>query len=180
MHVLQPFHQTTGLKANHSKSQIVFGGCSTQLQQSCLRITGFHDGTLPLTYLGVPITASKLGKVECRTLVEKIMGKIKLWSSRSLTFARRAQLLNTVVFGMYNFWASIFILPQEVIDQITQLSRNYLWGGSADYKRAPYVSWKVVCSPKKYGGLGLENLAAWNKASIAKLVWFIALKKDIL
>ena len=28
--------------------------------------------------------------------------------------------------------------------------------------------------------MGLKNLAAWNKASIAKLVWCVALKKDIL
>jgi len=27
---------------------------------------------------------------------------------------------------------------------------------------------------------GLRNLVAWNKASIAKLVWHIALKKDLL
>jgi len=72
MQALQTFHQTAGLKANHSKSQIVFGGCTPQLQHSCLRITGFQDGTLPLTYLGVPITVSKLSKAECRTLVEKI------------------------------------------------------------------------------------------------------------
>jgi len=84
------------------------------------------------------------------------------------------------MFGMYNFWASIFILPQEVIDQITQLSQNYLCGESADYKRAPYTSRNVVCSPKKYEGLGLKNLAAWNKASIPKLVCFVAMKKDTL
>ncbi|KAJ8420803.1 hypothetical protein Cgig2_011602 [Carnegiea gigantea] len=71
----------------------------------------------------------------------------------------------------------------EVIDQISQLSRNYLWTGSVDYKRIPYISRNTMCSPKKYGGLGLKNLAAWNKACIAciaKLVWFIAMKKDIL
>jgi len=111
MQALHTFHQTAGLKANHSKSQIVFGGCTPQLQQLCLHITGFQEGTLPLSYLGVPITASKLSKLECRSLVEKIMGKFKLWSSRSLSLAGRAQLLNSVVFRMYNFWASIFILP---------------------------------------------------------------------
>ena len=34
--------------------------------------------------------------------------------------------------------------------------------------------------PQKYGGLGLKNLGAWNKACIAKTVWAIALKEDIL
>ncbi|KAJ8427473.1 hypothetical protein Cgig2_021883 [Carnegiea gigantea] len=38
----------------------------------------------------------------------------------------------------------------------------------------------TVCTPKKYGGIGLKNLATWNKACIAELVWYIALKKDML
>ena len=103
MQTLQNFHQTIGLKANHLKSQIIFGGCTSQLQQSCIHLIGFQEGTLPLTYLGVLITASTLSKLECRTLVEKIMGKIRLWSTRSLYFAARAQLLIFVIFGMYNF-----------------------------------------------------------------------------
>lgn len=128
----------------------------------------------------MPITASKFSKLECRTLVGKIMRKVILWSTRSPSFAGRAQLFNTVVFGMYNFWATIFILPQEVIDQINQISRNYLWSGNVECKRAPYISWSTICTHKKHGGLGLKNLAAWNKASIAKLVWSIAMKNDIL
>jgi len=71
-----------------------------------------------MRYLGVLITASKLSQLEYRTLVEKILGKIRQWSTRSFSFAGRPQLLESVRFGMYNFWASIFILPQEVIYQV--------------------------------------------------------------
>jgi len=39
-------------------------------------------------------------------------------------------LINTVIFAMVSYWASIFILPAEVIDFITQLCRNFLWNGS--------------------------------------------------
>jgi len=56
-----------------------------------------------MRYLGVPITARKLSKLECHTLVEKLTGKIKQWSTRSLSFVGRAQLINTVIFGMYGF-----------------------------------------------------------------------------
>ena len=79
-----------------------------------------------MRYLGAPIIVSKLSKMEYKSLVEKNMGKIKLWSTRNLSFVGRSQLLNSVIIGMYNFWASIFILPQEVIDQVNKLCRNYL------------------------------------------------------
>jgi len=42
------------------------------------------------------------------------------------------------------------------------------------------VTWRDACKPKKYGGLGLKDMEAWNKANITKLVWAVAQKKDIL
>jgi len=52
--------------------------------------------------------------------------------------------------------------------------------GTADYTKCPYMSWEYTCTPEKFGGIGLKNLALWNKASIAKLVWFVAMEKDVL
>jgi len=93
-------------------------------------------GSPTMRYLGVLVIASKLSKLKCRVLVEKIMGRIRLWATKSIPFAGRAQLLNSVVFGTISYWASIFILPQEVIDQLNQISRNYLWGGRESIKSA--------------------------------------------
>jgi len=125
---LLDFYSCVGLHANHEKSQIVFGGCSLLLQHQCLEITDFQERAFPIKYLGVPITVSILSKLECRAVVENIVGKVTLWATKSISFASRAQLPNSVIFGMFNFWATIFILPQEVIDQMNQICRNYLWG----------------------------------------------------
>ena len=79
---------------------------------------------------------------------------------------------------MLNYWAQIFILPKDVIDQVTKLCRNFLWGGEVNYSKIPYVGWDRVCSPKKQGGLGIKNFLVWNKACVAKLVWAIVKMKD--
>jgi len=42
------------------------------------------------------------------------------------------------------------------------------------------VAWHSSCLEKKYGGLGLKDLAAWNAAIKAKLDWAVAKKKDLL
>jgi len=81
---------------------------------------------------------------------------------------------------MFNYWASMFLLPQNVIDKLTALCRNFLWGGTEDHTRVPHVSWATTCKAKKYGGAGIKDLTSWNKATIAKLVWAIATKKDSL
>ena len=81
---------------------------------------------------------------------------------------------------MYAYWASIFLLPSEVIDKLTKMCRNYLWGGSEEYKHSPLVSWTTTCLSKNQGGLGVKDFNCWNKALIAKLAWAVASKKDVL
>ena len=87
------------------KSHIVFGGDYSHVQQERLEIAGFTEGQLPFRYLGMLITASKLSKVECRLLIDKITTKILVWASRYISYASKLVLVNTVLFGMFHFWA---------------------------------------------------------------------------
>ena len=158
----------------------MLGGCNEFLQHRCLQVTGLQSTSFPLKYLGVSITTSRLTKIELTSLVEKIMAKVQIWTTRNISFAGRARLINSVIFGMYTSWASIFLLPTEVTDKITGICRNYLWSGTGEYKKAPYISWQQGCMPKSQGGIGIKGLSAWNKATIAKLTWAVAKKKEIL
>ena len=88
MQVLRDFQLCTILQANQAKSQAIYGGCTETLIEACQHITGFSTGTLPLRYLGLPLTSSRLTKIACRALVDKITRKVQLWSSRSLSFLR--------------------------------------------------------------------------------------------
>ena len=107
------------------------------------------------------------------------MARVQIWATRNISFAGRARLINSVVFGMYSYWAPIFLLPKEVTEKITQICRNYLWTGVSEYKKAPYISWDQTCLPKSQGGLGIKDLVGWNKATMAKLTWAVAQKKEV-
>jgi len=89
-------------------------------------------------------------------------------------------LINDVIFGMFNYWASIFLLPHTVLEKITTIYKNYLWVGAEDQIKVPHISWANMCKAKKHGGIGIKDYVAWNKATTAKLVWAIATKKDAL
>ncbi|KAJ8430050.1 hypothetical protein Cgig2_025759 [Carnegiea gigantea] len=75
----------------------IFYKCATK--SLCKRIK-----ELPIRYLGTPITVSILSKVECKSFVDKILARIKIWSSKSICHAVRVTLINFVLFGMFNFW----------------------------------------------------------------------------
>jgi len=98
--------------------------------------------------------------MECTNLVEKILNKVRIWPTRHLSFAERAMLINSVIFGMVNYWASIFILPTLVIENLTKIFRNFLWGGIVEYSTTPRVAWRTVCLDKKFGGLGIKDVTA--------------------
>ena len=87
---------------------------------------GLRESCLLLQYLGMPIVASKLTKLECAQLVTKITHRVHQWSTRNIAYAGRLILINLVIFGMFNYRALIFLLHNEVIDRLTQICRNHL------------------------------------------------------
>ena len=113
-------------------------------------------------------------------MVEKITRKITAWATRAISYAGRVALINSVLMGLFNFWATIFILPNGVTKEVERLCRNYLRGANARYKRILCVSWDSTCQRKKNSGLGIKNLEARSKACITNLVWAVATKKDSL
>ncbi|VFQ58399.1 unnamed protein product [Cuscuta campestris] len=174
MDSLEIFKKHTGLQINIEKSRIVFGGCNEQLMDDIMKLTSMEKGEMPLTYLGIPISS------DCDKLTEKIAAKINMWKSKHISYAGRVNLINTILMGVITFWSRIFILPKKVLKRINDLCRNFLWNATAEYKKSPYVQWENICIPKKIGGLGIRNMYLWNKATIMKLNWDIAKKKDIL
>ncbi|VFQ62431.1 unnamed protein product [Cuscuta campestris] len=180
MEVLAHFKKTTGLSINHGKSQIVMAGVNHKEKKKLIDMTKITKGKLPFTHLGCPISANKLSNVDCDVFIEKLTSRITSWATKHLSYVGRARLINSVLFGIINFWYRIFIIPGRVMKKVQALCRNYLWGVADHYKRVPLVNWEDTCKPKGNGGLRFRNLNAWNKALVMKLNWDIANKKDNL
>ncbi|XP_074266683.1 uncharacterized protein LOC141589961 [Silene latifolia] len=174
------FSAATGLHMNTQKSNIYFNGVTQSVREDILKISGFIEGSIPLKYLGVPISAGKLAVKHYTVLIEKVIHRIRAFGAKKLSYAGRLILVNSVLTSLYSYWAAIFIIPKCVLRKIDSICRNYLWDGSSKYLRTPKVSWEKVCSPKSEGGLGITDSLSWNHAAIGKLVWWIYTKPDSL
>ena len=141
-------------------------------------MSGIPEGQLPFRYLGIAINAKKMNKEDCQCLVDKVVSRLRTWGSRSLSYAGRAVLVNAVLLNLHSYWASIFILPKKVIDEVIAVCRNYLWDGKAVSSKSPMIAWDIICRPKKHGGLGFKESHAWNLAMVGKYIWNIATKAD--
>lgn len=111
----QQFFKTSGLIANKAKSYIYFGGVSENVQQEILMQTSFTRGSLLFRYLGVPLSSKKLSIGQCQALMHKILGQITTCTTKFLSYARRLQLIMSVLESMQAFWAQIFFMPKKII-----------------------------------------------------------------
>ncbi|XP_028081799.1 uncharacterized protein LOC114283172 [Camellia sinensis] len=169
---LDEFQSLSGLSPSPNKSHIFFSGCEKKLRDDLMNVVKFNEGFLPVRCLGVPLISTKLKSKDCDQLVERITKRIKSWTNRYLSYASRAQLIKSILFSMQVYWSSLFILPKKVITAIESLFRSFFWSGCDRRKHSAKVSWEKVCSRKSEGGLGFKSLGVWNKAAIAKHVWF--------
>jgi hypothetical protein len=72
--------------------------------------------------------------------------------TRTLSYAGRVQLINSVLFFIQVYWASLFLLPGQVIKNVEQIMKSFLWSGSYMRTTKAKVAWDQTCLPKKEGG----------------------------
>ncbi|XP_028073502.1 uncharacterized protein LOC114275708 [Camellia sinensis] len=180
MHGLEEFKSLSGLTPSAGKSNIFFCGCGPSLREEILKIVKFNEGTLSVKYLGVPLITTKLRALDCQQLIDRITSRIKSWTNKALSYAGRAQFIQTILFSMQVYWSSLFILPKKVVREIENLLRAFLWSGVDLKNHSAKIAWDKVCAPKYEGGLGFKSLEVWNRAAIAKhMVPFLGGEKSM-
>lgn len=54
----------------------------------------------------------------------------------------------------------------------------FLWKGSLEGHHSAKVSWGTITLTKEQGGLGIKDLATWNKACSMRLLWLLFFRED--
>ncbi|GJW95770.1 RNA-directed DNA polymerase, eukaryota, reverse transcriptase zinc-binding domain protein [Tanacetum coccineum] len=132
-----------------------------------------------LLYLGV--CQMRISKVFWKQFLLKWRNsQISNWKNKYLFYAGRLQLIASVLESIHVYWASVFLLPLTVINNINKILKSFLWGHGDSSKGKAKVVWKNICRPRSQGGLGLKDLSIWNKAIITKHLWQVAMEKESL
>ncbi|CAK8541096.1 unnamed protein product [Lathyrus sativus] len=180
LNTFKKFSNSTGLILNPNKCKIYFGGLDSERRKTLKDLSGFHEGSLPFKYLGVPLSSRKLNINHFMPLVDKIVARIHHWSSRLLSYAGRIQFVKSVTAAMVQYWMQCLPLPKVVIRKIDSICRSFIWTGKNTISRKCPVAWNRTCCPTAQGGLNLLNLQVWNNVLLLKCLWNLCNKTDNL
>ncbi|XP_058749384.1 uncharacterized protein LOC131622375 [Vicia villosa] len=168
------FSESTGIIVNPLKCKLFCGGMDDSTIHRIQTITAFDLGQLPIRYLWAPLSCRKLTINHFMHMVDKIVGRVKHWSSKLLSSAGRIQLVKSVGLAVAQYWMACFPLPKFVLQKINAICRAFIWAGKIGSRKSP-VAWVNVCKPIKHGGLNIFNLEKWNKVALLKCLWNICI-----
>ncbi|KAJ4755660.1 RNA-directed DNA polymerase (reverse transcriptase)-related family protein [Rhynchospora pubera] len=170
--LLTVFSLCSGLNLNLSKSSFVPFNLSPSQIALASSILQCEVAQLPLSYLGLPLTATRPTKEIYQQLIEKLENKLAGWKSKLLSRAGRLTLVSSVLTSVPIFFMSAFMLPSWVLKAIDKLRRTFLWGRSTGTRNGIHLlSWDRVCLPKQLGGMGVLNLKLLNISLLLKWLW---------
>ncbi|XP_062100650.1 uncharacterized protein LOC133806577 [Humulus lupulus] len=76
------------LVCNQTKTTAIYGAGLSEMDWTRITdMSGFIRSNLPFNYLGMPISSKRITKADCECLVDKMVARIRSWSSRNLSFA---------------------------------------------------------------------------------------------
>ncbi|KAL6596863.1 hypothetical protein ACP70R_046997 [Stipagrostis hirtigluma subsp. patula] len=112
-------------------------------------------------------------------LVQRVERRL-VGTSLFLSQAGKLEMVNSVLSALPTYYMCTLKLPPTVIKQIDKYRKHCLWkGADLNAKKPPLAAWKLVCRPKKEGGLGVIKLAAHNDALLLKNLHKFYNKADI-
>ncbi|GKE84198.1 hypothetical protein Tco_1557940, partial [Tanacetum coccineum] len=126
MKALDEFKNVSGLVPSIPKSILFFCNVVNHTKTSILQLISFEEGTLHMKYLGVPLISSRLLHKDCKILMEHVQKRTGDRKNKWLSFAGRFKLCISVISSMHIYWASVFILPVGIINDIEQLMCGFL------------------------------------------------------
>ncbi|KAK9058051.1 hypothetical protein SSX86_022891 [Deinandra increscens subsp. villosa] len=124
---LKEFSESSGLLPNMNNSTMYFGNVPPSVKAQIMELLPFKVGSLPVRYLGLPLLAKRLYSKDCASLIDKVKKRVTDWKNKSLSFAVRLKLIKSVLSSMQVYWASVFLLPITIIEDIKRIMNKFLW-----------------------------------------------------
>jgi hypothetical protein len=169
--ILMCYKNMSGLKINYNKSETVVTGVSDKAKLRVARDLNCKLGTLPIQYLGLPVSNKVMLVTNWHFLTEKVGHKVDLWQGIFLASGGKLELSNSCLSSLPMFVMRIYLLHEATHGVMNKSSARFFWEGVENKRKYHMVDWATVCKPHEFGGLGIINMKLMNIALMLKWIW---------
>ena len=155
---LKCFSKLTGLNLQEQKSLIISPNC--QKYKKLHGIPLKREGTI-IRFLGIAIK-EKLNTTEAwQWYLPKIITRTHMMAQKTTSIKQRIVAFQVIVHAMMRFYAAIHFPPKNVIYQLEQLQKNYIWNNFASTlpKTKARINPLLMHSAKRDGGMGCPDIS---------------------
>nr|XP_016438177.1 PREDICTED: uncharacterized protein LOC107764153 [Nicotiana tabacum] len=167
---LQLFEALSGLYINKQKS-IIYPVNHVSNIEELAGIIGCSIGSLPTTYLGLPLGSKFKSYDIWNGVVENFEKRLTSWQQQYLSMGGRLTLISSVLDNIPTYFMSLFSIPKKVLKWLDKIKRDFLWEGNNSSHKYHLIKWDKVLQPKCKGGLGVRYLDKHNKGLLMKWLW---------
>ncbi|WVZ99078.1 hypothetical protein U9M48_044428 [Paspalum notatum var. saurae] len=164
--LLEQFSAATGLAINFSKSVLVPLHMEDADVLQCVTTLGCRREGFPQSYLGLPLSNTKLKLDAFTPLIAKADKYLAGWQAALLNPMGRLVLVNAVLDSQLIYHMSALLLAPGIIKKVDQRRRGFLWSGAGQTNGAKcLVAWDDV--QKNRPGRSCKRCWAFSKMSIS-------------
>ena len=127
--LLPRFHEMPGLTINFAKSELMVLGCSEEEAQRIANHLNCRLGSFPTTYLGMPISDTRLQEKDFRPIISKLQPRMEPWQGRWLSKAARVVLMNSSLISLLMYVMGFYSLHESLHHEVTKLLSRFFWAG---------------------------------------------------
>ncbi|XP_057790850.1 uncharacterized protein LOC131007957 [Salvia miltiorrhiza] len=172
--ILQLYATVSGQYCNKHKSTLYFGkGVSPGRRSRLQRVLDFNIGSMPFTYLGVPIFSGRPSSAKLRPIYDRILAHFPRWQGGQLSMAGRLCLVSSVINSAAVHSMLVYKWPAKLLHALDRACKAFIWTGSTLKKPSFSVSWNRARALKEHGGIGVKSFSDINNSFMFRLGWYI-------
>ena len=147
--ILEAFEGASGLATNVDKCSITPIRCDDSMIGDILQVFPYRVRPFPITYLGAPLSTSRLGHAHEQQIVDMVAARIPTWKSNLLTSIGHATLVKTTLSAIPVHTSICCALSPWAIKEIDRRRRAFLWARADTVTGGKCkVAWPVTCIPQ--------------------------------
>ena len=119
------FEAFSGLKINLSKSEIIPVGRVDNVELLASEL-GYGVGSLPTTYLGLPLGAPHRAMGVLDSIEERFRKRLSSWKKQYISKGGRLTLIRSTLSSLPIYFLSLFRMPKLVCFRLEKIQRDFL------------------------------------------------------